>query len=74
MKRIFSLLTLLAFIVAGTMAIAAEKAQSSPAKGPEATAQKTVSCCVKGECKQVASDADCIKAGGKVVKDCAECK
>jgi hypothetical protein len=74
MKRFFCLLTLLAFVVAGTMAIAAEKAQTTSMKGPDVKAQKTVHCCVKGECKQAASDADCAKAGGKVVKSCAECK
>lgn len=74
MKRFFALMTLLAFVVVGGMAIAAEKAQTVPMKGPEAKAQKTVNCCVKGECKQAATDADCVKAGGKVVKDCAQCK
>jgi hypothetical protein len=71
MKRIFALLTVLAFVVAGTMAIAAEKA---PAKAPEMQTVKAVNCCVQGQCKQVASEGDCTKAGGKVVKDCKDCK
>lgn len=69
MKRFFCLLTVLTFIVAGTMVMAAEKAQP-----PVKSAAQTVNCCVKGKCTQLGTSADCTKAGGKVVKDCKDCK
>lgn len=69
MKKFFYLMIVAAFLVAGTIAFAADKpAASTPMTG------KTVNCCVKGQCKQAASPADCTKAGGKVVKDCKACK
>ena len=30
-------------------------------------------CCVKNICLMAQNDADCVKAGGKVVKDCTAC-
>lgn len=79
MKRLFSLLTVLAFAISVPLVMA----QSSPGAGtgtapaapgsPEKPA-KTINCCVKGKCDQVKSEADCTKAGGKVVSDCKECK
>ena len=63
MKKLFILLTLTAFIIGATFAVNAAK---------PAAADK-VNCCAKGVCKQV-SKADCEKAGGKIVKDCKECK
>jgi hypothetical protein len=30
-------------------------------------------CCVKNVCLIAQNDADCVKAGGKVVKDCEAC-
>jgi hypothetical protein len=71
MKRLLMLLTLAAFVASATMVVAADQPQA-PGQKPEA--KPTVNCCVKGDCKQVASDTDCAKAGGKVVKDCKECK
>jgi hypothetical protein len=62
MKKLFIMLTLTAFIVGAVFAVNAS-----------APAGDKVNCCVKGVCKQV-SKADCAKAGGRVVKDCKECK
>lgn len=73
MRSVFSVLTLVAFLVAATMAFAAEPAKPAGKESPGAPA-KTVNCCVNKECKQVGSDAECAKLGGKVVKDCKDCK
>jgi hypothetical protein len=40
---------------------------------PMAMAQDKVNCCVAGKCSQM-DKAECEKAKGTVVKDCAECK
>ncbi len=75
MKKLFYLLTLAAFVFSVTMAVAQGPAQpSTPAKPGGETAVKGVNCCIKGDCKSVANEADCTKQGGKVVKDCKECK
>jgi hypothetical protein len=72
-RKLFLVMTVAAFVFSVTMAMAAEqtgmRVQSSPAK-----AQKSVNCCLKGECKSAASPAQCTAAGGKVVKDCKDCK
>ncbi|MBM3300088.1 MAG: hypothetical protein FJY85_09045 [Deltaproteobacteria bacterium] len=73
MKQVILLLALVAFAVSATMVMATDK-PGAPGSGPEAKPAQTINCCAKGECKQVGSDADCTKAGGKVVKDCKECK
>jgi len=70
MKKFFVLLTLAAFLVSATMTMA----QDTPKKEPSAKPGQTINCCVKGECKQVAGEADCTKAGGKVLKECKDCK
>jgi hypothetical protein len=63
MKKLVLLVALLAFVAAVPMM----------AMGQAPAADK-VKCCVKaGDCKDMAK-ADCEKAKGKVVKDCAECK
>ena len=77
MKRLVSLLTVAAFAISVPLVMA----QTSPGTGtapaapgsPEKPA-KTISCCAKGKCDQVKSEADCTKAGGKGVSDCKECK
>ena len=73
MKRLIYLLTIAAFVFSVTMAAAQGPAQPS-GKADTAKPTKEVNCCVKGDCKSVPTDADCAKAGGKVVKDCKECK
>lgn len=73
MKRFFNLLTIAAFLVTASMAVAADKAQPA-GKGTTAAPAQTVNCCVNKQCKKAASEADCVKAGGKVVKDCKDCK
>lgn len=81
MKRLISLLTVAAFLISVPLVMA----QSSPGGSGSGTAPattpatpekpaKTINCCVKGKCEQVKSEADCTKAGGKVVSDCKECK
>ncbi len=76
MKKLFYLLTLAAFVFSVTMAVAQGSGQptATPAKPGGEAAVKSIHCCVKGDCKSVANEADCAKQGGKVVKDCKECK
>ncbi len=31
-------------------------------------------CCIGSFCRKLNDESDCAKAGGKVVKDCSECK
>ncbi len=75
MKRLITLVTVLTFALAIPLAMAqtgsgaGQAAPTSPDK-----AAKTINCCVKGKCEQVNSETDCTKLGGKVVKDCKDCK
>ncbi len=64
MKKILILVTLLSFVIAAPFAVAKEKAKKDVPK---------INCCVKGDCKQV-TEAKCIKAKGKVVPNCSDCK
>lgn len=75
MKRLINLLAVASFAVAVPFAMAQTGSGTSPAapSGPDKPAM-TVNCCVKGKCEKVKSDADCAKLGGKVVKDCKDCK
>jgi len=73
MKSLITVLTLVAFVAMATMSFAAEPAKPAGKEGP-ADPSKTVNCCVNKECKKVGSDAECTKMGGKVVKDCKDCK
>jgi hypothetical protein len=56
MKKILVAISLAAFVMSGSMALAAVK------------------CCKDKKCADAKTDADCTKGGGKVVKDCKECK
>jgi hypothetical protein len=58
MKKFFLLLTVMAFMVAAPLAMAADK---------------DINCCIKGDCKKM-TKAECKKEKGKVVKDCKDCK
>lgn len=71
MKTFLVVLTLVAFALAAPLAMAAD--QPAPAKAAGEKGQ-IINCCDKGKCSQVKSEADCTKAGGKVVKDCKDCK
>jgi hypothetical protein len=72
MKNLFNLFVVAAFLVSATLAFAAD--QAKPGVTPAVPqAEKTINCCVKGECKKLGTEADCTKAGGKVVKDCKDC-
>ena len=66
MKKLVLLLTLVVFMLAVPLAMAAEKPAAPPA------ADK-VNCCTAGKCAQMPK-ADCAKGGGKEVKDCKDCK
>jgi hypothetical protein len=68
MKKFFYLLTLVAFVFSVTAAVALAQAPTTPKPAEK------VNCCVKGECKQVASKDECAKLGGTEVKDCKDCK
>jgi hypothetical protein len=59
MKKFFLLLSLMAFMLAAPLAMAAK--------------EEKVNCCVKGKCSKMTT-AKCDKAKGEVVKDCKDCK
>ena len=58
MKKFLIVLSLMAFVAAGSLAFAAEKPGM---------------CCVKGKIEKL-TKADCKKAGGKIVKNAKACK
>jgi len=70
MKTFLVVLTLVAFALAAPLAMAADK----PAAMGGGEKAQIINCCNKGKCAQVKTEADCTKAGGKVVKDCKDCK
>lgn len=71
MKRFLYVLTIAAFLLSVTSVVGATESrmQLQADKGA-----KAVNCCVKGQCKKAPNAAACTKAGGKVVKDCKDCK
>lgn len=71
MKKYFMLLTLAAFIIAVPLAMAAEQPAAPKTGGAD---QPSINCCVKGKCSKAASEVECAKEGGKIVKDCKDCK
>ena len=71
MKRFLYVLTIAAFLFSVTAAVAADQ---SSVQLQAQKMSKVVNCCVKGKCQKAPSAADCTKAGGKVVKDCKDCK
>jgi hypothetical protein len=68
MKTFFLVLTLLAFAAIPPLTIAQEKS-TKPTK-----AEKVYCCHEKGKCDKLHTKEECEKEGGKVVKDCKECK
>jgi len=78
MKKLVTLITLAVFALSVPIAMAAGDSQTAPGQGSPSVsadkAAKTINCCVKGKCEQSKSEADCAKSGGKVVKECTECK
>lgn len=66
MRLLFFILTIMAFAFTSVSGIAQGTEKS---KKPV----KKISCCVKGECKEM-TQADCNKAKGKKVSDCSKCK
>ncbi len=71
MKTLLILLTLAVFAISVPLAVMAQDKPAAPAPGEK---KPSVNCCIKGKCTQVGTEADCTKGGGKVVKDCKECK
>jgi hypothetical protein len=72
MKRLFLILALLAFAAVPPLTIAQEKS-TKPIKA------ERVYCChekghEKGKCDKLHTKSECEKEGGRVVKDCKECK
>ncbi len=72
MKNFFYLLTLVVFLISAPLAMAEKAAPAGTTPG--ASAKPSINCCNKGQCKQVGSEMDCTKDGGKVVKECKDCK
>lgn len=68
MKSFILILALLAFAAVPSFTIAQEKS-TKPTK-----AEKVYCCHEKGKCDKLHTKEDCEKEGGKVVKDCKECK
>lgn len=74
MKKLFYLLMLAVFVFSVSVAVAADQ---PGAKTPQAGMDqpgKIVNCCKDGKCNKAASSEECTKLGGKVVKDCKDCK
>jgi hypothetical protein len=65
MRKLVMVISLLAFVAAAPMAMAAEK----PSK-----AEKVACCHGKGKCDNKHTKTVCEKEGGKVVMDCKDCK
>jgi len=61
MKRLIILLSLLAFVGAAPLAVAASKTDSK------------INCCIEGKCEKLTKKA-CKEAKGKVVSSCKKCK
>jgi hypothetical protein len=73
MKKILVVLMLAVFALSAPMVMA----QGDQPGAPKASGEKevkSVNCCIKGQCKQVKGEADCTKDGGKIVKECKDCK
>ena len=64
MKKLVVVMALLAFVAGAPFAMGADK----PAKDVK------VSCCHDGKCDNKHTKTECEKEGGKVVKDCSDCK
>ncbi|MBM3301008.1 MAG: hypothetical protein FJY85_13775 [Deltaproteobacteria bacterium] len=68
MKGPFLIVALLALAAAPALTIAQEKS-TKPTK-----AEKVYCCHEKGKCDKLHTKEECEKEGGKVVKDCKDCK
>lgn len=66
MKKVLVFLSLVAFLFSAPM-VMAQTTKPAKKEAPK------IKCCVKGECKEM-TKAECKKAKGKVLKDCAKCK
>jgi hypothetical protein len=68
MKTFLLMLALLAFAAVPPLTIAQDKS-TKPTK-----VEKVYCCHEKGKCDKLHTKEECEKEGGKVVKDCKECK
>ena len=73
MRSLISLLTVAVFILSVSMAVAGEQGAVRPQAAPE-KAKVGVNCCLNGKCGELPNKADCEKRGGKVVRNCEDCK
>lgn len=74
MKKFASLVAIAALLVATSLTVALAEGQSPAGGSPTKVEEKKINCCNNGKLTQVATEADCTKAGGKVVKDPKDCK
>ena len=73
MKKMVHVLAVVILMVSVAVAFAADKPKVDPYASKQAAKGK-VDCCMKGQCVKAANADQCTGAGGKVVKDCSECK
>lgn len=73
MKRMVHVIAVVILVIGVTVAFAGDKAKVQPYSS-KAQAKAKVDCCMKGQCIKAESADQCAGAGGKVVKNCAECK
>ena len=73
MKRLVHVLAVVILMASVGTAFAAQKATGQPGAA-KVQAKAKVDCCIKGKCTKADSAEQCMGAGGKVVKSCAECK
>jgi hypothetical protein len=71
MKRFVLMLVLLAFAATPALTLAHEK---SAKELKDSKGQRVYCCWGKGKCDKQHTKDECDKEGGKVVKDCKECK
>ncbi len=74
MKKVFYLLMLAVFVFSVSVAVAGERPSLTEVQAGMDKPGKSVNCCQDGKCKKAASSDLCSKLGGKVVKDCKDCK
>jgi hypothetical protein len=74
MKKVLYLLMLAVFVFSVSAAVAGELPGAKVAQAGMNKPAKSVNCCQDGKCKKAASADLCSKLGGKVVKDCQDCK
>jgi len=74
MKKLYYLLMLAVFVFSVSVAVAGERPGVTEVQAGIDKPGKTVNCCKDGKCNKADSSEACLKLGGKVVKDCKDCK